>query len=163
MRDWFDSLEPRERVLVGVAFVFVLFAVYWFAVWQPLARAQADLEARVENWQISLAELRPLAASLPTGDGNRRARAGANQSLVVIVDDTLRSRDIYVSLQRSQPTTTNGIRVEFTDIAFDDLVLWLGELGARYGLHVQSASFSQSSSNNPGRINAAVTLERSAA
>lgn len=163
MRDWFDSLEPRERVMVGVAFVFVLFAVYWFAVWQPLGRAQAGLEARIENWQTSLAELRPLAARLPSGDAARPARAGANQSLVVIVDNTLRSRGLYASLQRSQPTTTNGIRVEFNDIAFDDLVLWLGELGARYGLHVQSASFSQSSSNNPGRINAAVTLERTSA
>ena len=159
MKDWFDGLEPRERVMVGAAGVAIVFAVYWFAIWQPLARGEEDLNARIANWQSSLAELRPLRGRVPAGNAPPSG-ATANQSLVVIIDNTLRSRDLYASLQRSQPTNTNGIRVEFSDIAFDDLVLWLGELAARYALQVQTASFSQSSSNNPGRINASLTLER---
>ncbi len=159
MRDWFESLESRERVFVGVAGVFIVFAIYWFLIWQPLQRGEEDLSARVSNWQTSLAEMRALRGQLRTGN-SAPARSPSNQSLVVIVDNTLRARDLYASLQRSQPTTTNGIRVEFEDIAFDDLVLWLGDLGNRHGLHVQTASFSQSSSNNPGRVNASLTLER---
>lgn len=159
MKDWFESLESRERVFVSTAAVFIVFAVYWFGIWQPLEQGEEDLSARVTNWQSSLAEMRSLKGQLKSGDAAAATAAG-NQSLVVIVDNTLRSRDLYSALQRSQPTTTNGIRVEFTDIAFDELVLWLGELGNRYGLHAQTASFSQSSSNNPGRINASLTLER---
>lgn len=159
MKDWFDSLQPRERVMVATAGVFVIFAIYWFAIWLPLDRGEKDLEARIENWQSSLTDLRQLGGRLPSGTVGQPA-AGQNQSLVVIVDNTLRQRSLYSALQRSQPTTTNGIRVEFDNVAFDDLVAWLGELGARYNLHVQTASFSQSSANNPGRVNASLTLER---
>ena len=86
-------------------------------------------------------------------------RVGRNQSLVVIIDNTLRERGLYNALQRSQPTTSNGIRVEFKNVAFDDLVLWLGDLSTRYDLQLQSGSFS-----NPGdiegRVDATLTLER---
>ncbi len=160
MNDWFESLQARERVFVVAAAVAIVFAVYWFALWQPLARSEANLSARIDNWQTSLQEMRPLRGRLQAGANPAAAAGGQNQSLVVIVDNTLRSRDLYSALQRSQPTNNNGIRVEFDNVAFDDLVLWLGDLDSSYGLNVQTASFSQSSSNNPGRINASLTLER---
>lgn len=159
MKDWFESLESRERLFVSVAAVFIVFAIYWFAIWQPLARGEEDLEARINNWQASIVEMRGLRGRLQ-GGATPVANASQNQSLVVVVDNTLRARSLYSALQRSQPTNTNGIRVEFEDIAFDDLMIWLGDLGNAHGLHVQTASFSQSSSNNPGRVNASLTLER---
>ena len=160
MNEWFQSLQARERVFVAAAAVFIVFAVYWFALWLPLDRGEKDLSARIDNWQSSLTELRPLRGRLQ-GEGSSTAiNTSQNKSLVVIVDDTLRGRNLYSALQRSQPTNNNGIRVEFENVAFDDLVLWLGDLGAQYGLHVQAASFSQSTSSNPGRVNASLTLER---
>lgn len=159
MNEWFQSLQPRERIMVATAAVFVVFAVYWFALWLPLERGSENARARIDNWQTSLAELRPLRGRLQSGSSSTPV-AGRNQSLVVIVDNTLRSRSLNSSLQRSQPTNTGGIRLEFSDVAFDDLVLWLGDVGDQYALSVQSASFSQSSVNNPGRINASLTLER---
>ena len=160
MNEWFNSLQPRERVMVATAAVFVVFAVYWFGFWQPLDRGEKDLTDRISNWQSSMQELRPLRGRLMPGGVTSRSTAGQNRSLVVIVDDTLRNRELYSALQRSQPTNNSGIRVEFENVAFDDLVLWLGDLGAQYGLHVQAASFSQNNNSNPGRINASLTLER---
>ena len=93
--------------------------------------------------------------------GSQPVVSSGNQSLVVIVDNTLRQRGLYTALQRSQPTPGgNGIRVEFEAAAFDDLVLWLGDLHRLHGLLVQSGSFSVATGDNPGRVNASVTLER---
>ena len=86
--------------------------------------------------------------------------SGARQTPVVIVDQTLRARGLDRSLQRSQPTTSNGIRVEFENVVFDDLVLWLGDLSAQHAMHVASGSLSTTSNAGPGRINATLTLER---
>jgi type II secretory pathway component PulM len=79
----------------------------------------------------------------------------------VIVDQTLRARGLDRSLKRSQPTTNNGIRVEFENVAFDGLILWLGDLSTQHAMHVQAGSFSASSQSGPGRINATMTIERS--
>ena len=62
--------------------------------------------------------------------------------------------------RRSQPTANNGIRVEFENVAFDELVIWLGDLGSQYDLHVQAGSMSVQTQAGPGRINASLTLER---
>jgi general secretion pathway protein M len=161
MRDWFDSLAPRERMFVATGAVLVALVLLYGFLWVPFDKSHQQLASDVENWQQSLAELKPLTAVLaaqPAGGGNT-ARPASNQTPVVIVDQTARSRGLDRSLKRSQPTTSSGIRVEFEDVAFDDLVLWLGDLSSQYGLIVQQGSFARSQAG-PGRVNSTLTLER---
>ena len=158
MRDWFDSLQARERLFVMTAAVFLAFAVLYLGIWMPLDRGQKSLSLSVDTWKTALADLRPLKGQLQSSGSGQTA--GRDQSLVVIVDNTLRERGLYSALQRSQPTAGNGIRVEFENVAFDDLVLWLGDLSNNYGLQVQSGSFSNPQ-DSEGRVNSTVTLERS--
>src|SRR5690606_19470543 len=160
VRSWFESLEERERLFVLAAAALLVIAIFYLAVWMPLDRGQENLESSVENWRDSLAELRLLKGSLAAQDAGESRRPDRNQSLVVVIDNTLRERGLYNSLQRSQPTATNGIRVEFENVAFDELVIWLGDLSSGYGLQVQSASFSAASRDNDGRVNSTLTLER---
>jgi len=160
MRDWFETLAARERMAVTVAGVFVIFAIIYFAIWAPLSGAQANLTSSVATWERALAELRPLKAAVRSGADGATQQAGRDQSLVVIVDTTVSRFQLSSALQRSQPTGQNGIRVEFEAAAFDDLMLWLGELSARYSMQVQSGNFSTTSQDTAGRVNASLTLER---
>ena len=160
MKDWFDSLQARERLFVISAAVFIVFAILYLGIWMPLDRGQKNLSLSVDNWKSALAELRPLTGQLQSAESGQSQTAGRNQSLVVIVDNTLRERGLYTALQRSQPMTNNGIRVEFENVAFDDLVLWLGDLSTRYGLQVQSGSFSNPR-DSEGHVNSTLALERS--
>ena len=161
MKTWFESLEQRERLFVaGGAIVGVVLLLYTL-IWLPLDKHHEAAAESVANWQRSLAELRPLKGmQLPAGTPVAAAPAGAGQTPVVIVDQTLRARGLDRSLQRSQPTTSSGIRVEFENVAFDDLVLWLGDLSAQYAMEVTSGSFSAGNLAAPGRVNATLTLER---
>ena len=158
MKQWFFDLEARERVAVLACAVFVVFAIAFFGIWRPLDKSESALDGSVADWERSLAALGPLRSEIRSA-GNRSPQAG-NQSLVVIVDTTLRERGLYGALQRSQPNGASAIRVEFKDIAFDDAVRWLGDLSSRYNLHVQSGNFSSSTQDIPGRVNASLTLER---
>ena len=160
MKDWFETLQPREQVSVLVAAVFVVFAILYFAIWTPLTSSQSSLSSSVVTWERALAELRPLKTAVRATGASTAPVAGAGQSLVVIVDTTLNKYNLSSSLQRSQPTGPNGIRVEFEEAAFDDLVRWLGGISSSYGMQVQSGNFSVSSQRIPGRVNASLTLER---
>ena len=159
MRHWFESLEPRERLFVGIGAFVIVIAVFWGLIWAPLASGHRELEESVSTWQRSLAELRPLVTMPQPAAGVRPgADIQANQSPVVIVDATLRNRSLGQP-KRSQPTA-NGIRVEFENVPFDDLVLWLGDLSSQYAMDVQSGSMSTAAQSGPGRINATLTIER---
>ncbi|MDP6993138.1 MAG: type II secretion system protein GspM [Woeseiaceae bacterium] len=161
MKNWIASLEARERIFVAAAAVSLLFAAGWFGLWIPLDTSHLTAEARVEDWKRSLVELRPMRGQVPVTANGRPTNINPNQSLVVIVDNSLRQRGLSNSLQRSQPTPSGtGIRVEFEGAAFDDLILWLDDLNRQYGLQVESANFSVASSESPGRVNSSVTLQR---
>ena len=160
MRDWLDSLESRERLFVLGGAAAVALALLYAFVWTPLDKGHRSLQSSVVDWERSLAELRPLRGVQTTTTNSVRPATNSNQTPVVIVDQTLRVRGLDRSLRRSQPTTSNGIRVEFENVAFDDLVLWLNDLSSQYAMQVASGSLSTSTQAGPGRINATLTLER---
>lgn len=161
MNDWFNSLEEREKTFVSVGAVLVLVSLVYGFIWSPIDKGHQSLVTSVATWERSLAELRPLqGVQGAVGSAAQGQQTGTQQTPVVIVDQTLRARGLDRSLKRSQPTTSNGIRVEFENVAFDDLVLWLGDLSRQYAMDVSSGSFSATSQSEVGRINATLTLER---
>ncbi len=160
MKDWFDSLAEREQIMVLTAAGFVAVAILYLGLWLPLDRGHKSAAASVEIWRLSLAELRPLRSSIQNPTTGRAPADGQKQSLVVIIDNTLRQRDLYGFLQRSQPTSEIGIRVELENVPFDDLMLWLSDLGRNHGLQVQSGNFSRGAGESQGRVTSSLTLER---
>jgi general secretion pathway protein M len=161
MKDWYDNLEAREQVFVLLGAVFVAITLIYFLLWAPLDKSHKQMAASVSDWEHSLAELRPLrSVGTSTSTGTPRFTASSQQAPIIIVDQTLRSRGLEQYRRRSQPTANNGIRVEFENVSFDELVLWLGDLGTQHDLHVQAGSMSLQTQAGPGRINASLTLER---
>ena len=161
MKDWFEGLEQREQIIVGVGGVIALLILLWALVWMPLDRAHNDARANLERWQDALADLRVVAANLGAGGpvSATSRPVSSSDSPVVIVDRTLREHALNNTARRQQPTP-NGVRVEFENVAFDQLVVWLGDLNSRYAMEVQAGSLSIASRSGPGRINASLTLER---
>lgn len=161
MRSWFQSLAERERIFVLTAAVFVVVAAFWFGIWTPLDSGQRTVSARVETWKISLVQLQPLKGQIQTSGASQPIQTNPDQSLIVIIDNTLRQRGLYSALQRSQPTPAgDGIRIEFDGVAFDELMLWLGDVNRQFGLRVQAGNFSMGAGDSPGRVNSTLTLER---
>ena len=109
MKDWLQSLDPREQIFVITAVLFVVFAIAWFAVWKPLDTGQQSAALRVEDWKTSIAALRPMKSQLQAQGGNQAAPAGQNQSMVVIIDNTLRQRGLYEFIT-TQPANTGQRR-----------------------------------------------------
>ena len=161
MKDWFDSLEARERNFVSAGAIVVIVGLLYGLGWAPLDNKHDMLKADVDNWQRSLTDLRPMR-TVNSSDGQNQPAAilGSQKTPIIIVDQTLTSRGLDRYLRRSQPTAGDGIRVEFENVAFDELVLWLGDLSEQYAMHVQAGSFSSGNQTSSGRVNATLTLER---
>lgn len=160
MKDWFYSLEDRERLFVSIGALIIAVALIYGFAWVPLDKKHTEATTSVGDWQRSLAELRPLkGAATQPGRGSSPSNT-SQQAPIIIVDQTLRSRGLEQYRKRSQPTSSNGIRVEFENVAFDELVIWLGDLSEQYKMTVQAGSLSAGSRSGPGRINATLTLER---
>jgi type II secretory pathway component PulM len=70
MKDWYDSLEAREQILVLVGAIVVIVALLFSLVWVPIDKGHARVASSVNTWERSLAELRPLVPLAASGAGS---------------------------------------------------------------------------------------------
>ncbi len=161
MKDWYVSLQYRERLFVGGGGVLLVLTLMWALVWLPLDTAHEELRVDVDDWARSIRDLQPVRVAIQSGGISGGTKGTVSDvTPIVVVDQTLSARGLNGSVKTRTPTP-NGIRVEFENVAFDDLVLWLGDLSSDYSLEVQAGRMSVASRAGSGRINASLTLERS--
>ena len=154
MKDWFDSLQPRERVVLLAGGAVGALILAWSLAWSPLRTATLDLDAMVAEKHGVLADVRRMRAAgappvVPTAPG---------ESLVLVVDRTHRAHGLGGALSRNQPDGEDGIRVTFQRAPFAQLVTWLGELRQSHGIVVISANLD--GTQQPGLVNATLVLRR---
>lgn len=159
LKDWFFSLQPRERALVaGGGGLLLLVAIYLLGL-GPFYSAVAASAQRVEKKQGDLAwmrsvggEVMALSASAPS------AAAPTGESLVVLIDRAARECGLGSALTGQTPSGENGIRVRLEDAEFDKMVVCLGSLQQAHSVAIESATIDRTA--KPGFVNASLVLTR---
>lgn len=155
MKDWFETLQPRERVALALGGAIAVPILLWSFAWMPLRSANVNLDAAVAEKYGLLADVSRLH---PSGAPPVPAATSA-ESLVLIVDRTHRTHGLGGTLSRNQPDGENGIRVAFQRVPFAQLVSWLGDLRQGHGIVVVTANLD--GTQQPGLVNATLVLRRS--
>ena len=159
MKNWFERLTQRERWMVMAAAAVVAIAVLQIGVIAPLWGGSARLEADLVDREQLLAEVMAAERAMVRGGGRDASDiVGAEESLVVIVDRTSRAAGLGPHLRGTQPGGDDSLRVRLEQAPFERLVPWLAELGDRFGVRVDTASFDQG--GEPGLVNASLVLQR---
>jgi general secretion pathway protein M len=147
MRDWFESLASRERLIVSAGTGVVAVILFWSIVLAPLASGVDRMNTRIESKRASLSWMQTAAAEIRSAGDVSTAAGDPDQSLVVVIDRTARQSGIGESLTRNQPVGEDGIRVRLEGAPFDVVTQWLGQLQAGHGLALESATFERGSAN----------------
>ena len=156
MKNWYLNLAARERLIVGVGGVLALIIVIWGMIWKPLHDRTIDLRESITDKSLLVNDLRR-AASLATS-GALASGGGAEQSLVILVDNTARPSGLAATFSRTRPDGPNAINISFESAPFDTLLTWLIGLEETYGISVQSASVNEARA--PGLVNGQILLSR---
>jgi len=157
MKEWFESLNQRERYIVMGGGVLVSVILFWSLVLNPVYSGVTRMSQQVESkrdlvgWmQSAAAEIK--AAGNVTGGG----QLADNQSLVVVIARSARESGLEKALNQNQPIGEDGIRVRLERASFDTIASWLARLQAGNGLSLESANFERSTT--PGMVNASIVL-----
>jgi len=161
VREWFDGLVPRERLLVSCAAVFAGCALAWMLLVQPVLTQKARAENRIRDHQLMLVELSQVAGRIGSQPASGTQPAASGQSLVVIIDRSVRERGLSGYLRRNQPDGQSSIRLRLENIPFDQLIEWLAELQERHGLAANSVTIDPATDR--GRVDTNLVLVRTGA
>jgi type II secretory pathway component PulM len=155
MREWFASLQERERLIFIAGAAAATLIVVWAFGLRPLRAELVELRETVADKQrlvIDIGRVQALASS-----GETPSAQPGEQSLVVLVDNT--AQTFGLSSPRTRPDGADGVNVAFQGVPFDALLSWLIALETTYGVAVESASFS--SARERGLVNGQLFLRRS--
>lgn len=161
MKEWYESLDQRERLMVGIAAVVVAIGLFMMAIWHPLSSRQADLQGQLDEARDLMSYVQQAAATAKTAGGGRRGprQQGRERSLLSLVDETTRQRGLKEAVKRIQPEGESTVRIWLEQAPFDDVVRWLDELNQRYGIQLSNGNLDRE--EKVGTIKARLTLERS--
>jgi general secretion pathway protein M len=158
LRERFEGLAPRERLLVTLAAALTLMAVVVIGAIRPLANGREQALEQLADRQSVLADIERVAARFGPQPGAASAAQPSGESLVVLVDRTTRARGLATYLKRNEPDGEASIRLRFENVPFDELVAWLAEAQATQGIAVVTASADPGDA--AGRVDVNLQLSR---
>lgn len=160
MKDWFNGLAPRERLMVSVAAVIVALALIYAAAWSPLASSVVRLENSVEEQQALKQWMQQSAAEVnQLRNSSGATGASGHRSLLAVVDQTSKQSQLAPAVKRIEPDGQELVRVTLEQASFDDMVKWLGGLQRSSAVSVEDISIERQAES--GRVNVRLTLKRS--
>lgn len=159
LKDKFNTLQPRERIVVIGGAILVLVAAIYFLALAPLYSAVDAQAKRVAQKEGDLAWMRSVAGEVAVLSAAAPSRPGpSNESLVVLIDRAARECGLSNSLTGQTPNGERGIRVRLEAAEFDKLMVCLGTLQQVHSIDVESATIDRTA--KPGLVNANLVLTR---
>lgn len=159
MKEWINNLQPRERLIVFVAgTLFIIFMLYAFG-WQPLTKHNQNLASNINKQQNDLEAMLKAATEIKRlrSSGTRAGKLKSSQSLLGVINQSAKAGKLGDSLKKVEGDQKKSVRVWFEQVAFDDLILWLGNLEKNNSIQIVSIVIDNQ--NVPGRVNAKVVLQ----
>ncbi len=152
---YLDGLNDRERRLVmGGVVVLIVIIAYQF-IWSPFIGGLDKLTKKVEQqqqdilWmQNSMQELRELSKFATKSEG-------ASTAVYSTIENSARTK--FGANSQVQQEGQRGVRVQISNIAFDDVMLWLDELKSQQQIVIKE--FSAESTGASGYVKSSILLE----
>ena len=153
----FRQLQKREKILILILFAVLITLVTPIYIVNPFIEKQQNLKKRIAELEWSIVEIKHLKKIRSNASENLLIKQNS-ESMVVIVDRVLRENNMLSTLQRSQPTGENQIRLDLENVLFNTLIQSLVQFSNQYNIDISDANISESQMNSPGFVNATITL-----
>ncbi len=159
MNIWWQGLAQRERMLVGSMGVLMVIAMVYFFVLEPLFSGATSYRERVVTAESNLDYMKRVAPTLKqTGESSGKPTAGANRTLLSIVDQT--TKQFALTTSSSTQSGTDKIRVQFPASSFNAMINWFGELHTKHNVQIDAVNLIRED-GSPGVVSGSVTIAKS--
>jgi general secretion pathway protein M len=157
MMAWWQAREPRERLALLLAAVFVLASLFYYLGWQPLDRAYDRQLARQQTQTETLAWMRQAALEVKALGGQKARPPSTRRSLLAEAERAAAGNGMKASLKQLNPEGEDKLRVTVQDAEFDAFIRWLGRLDSA-GVDISSLNLTRQDGGS--RVQARLLLER---
>jgi type II secretory pathway component PulM len=142
MKTWFLRQTARDRSIVMMIVVLVVAALLYALIINPMARGlKQNREAVVKNEGI-IQQMLASEAQVKAMKGGASVKQKSSDKAPYLLIDEMISKHGIKTPDRVEPIGNTGVRVNFSNVEFDKLMLALGELEL-YGLQISTINVSR--------------------
>jgi len=149
--DWYSQLAVKDQLIVKVLAAFVLIALVFAWVWQPVMNGTAQAKNRYTSEMAFHAKLKENAYLFSSAGGQI---TGQGDSILSTVNNTAKVKNIQ--LKRFEPEGKTGLRIWLDQVNFNSLIDWLELLETTRGIKVEQISIDKV---NSGIVNVRAVLQ----
>jgi general secretion pathway protein M len=155
LRNAWNSLQSRERLIVGIGAVILLALLGYGIVWAPVQRDLSNLRINVPKQHTQLALMRVQAKQVAQLRGSAPAKI-ASGNLLTQLEQSAQNRGLREHITRMEPDETNSVRLSLDSVDFNALLRWLKELQTQNGIRTETATITAQS--DAGSVNARLLM-----
>jgi general secretion pathway protein M len=155
LRNTWNSLQSRERLVVGVGAAILLALLGYSIVWAPVQRDLSNLRIDVPKQRTQLALMRVQAKQVAQLRGSAPAKI-ASGNLLTKLEQSAQNRGVRENITRMEPDETNSVRLSLDSVDFNALLRWLKELQTQNGIRPETATITARS--DQGLVNARLLM-----
>ncbi len=159
MKEWFQSLNERERLMVLGGGMVVLILLLYAMIWRPVMQGVVNQRAELERANKLLVWMKKSISDVRAQEGPGRGGAPRppGQSLLSLIDSTAKTSGFGAQVKRVKPDGENKVQIWIDDVSFDKVIAWLQGLQELYGIQITGTSIDRG--NVDGQVNVNVQLE----
>jgi general secretion pathway protein M len=128
MRNWWDGISLRERLIVVIASIVVLYVLLDMILIQPVLSQRQQLIEDVDQAKEDLNWMQQAVQKIPPGSAS--AAKALKGSIATYVDGQITRSGLKKNLQQMTPILKDSVRVRLSDVDFNQLLMFLHALDA---------------------------------
>ena len=138
MKQWYQQLNARERLLLHWGAVAVCIAVLWVFVYQPVTNSLDKNSKRLSELQQQL----ELMEQLSTGVGSRTqsrvvSPLSSGMTFSSWLDRQLESRELMQFVRRAEPVDAQTSTLWMQNAPFDGTMDWLQDVQEQFSVEIE--------------------------
>ena len=161
IKNYWQQLEPRERLILGWGGVIVALILFYALIWQPWHKSIDRMSESIQKMRSDLVWVRLHGDAISNGGKALDKKVkGAEKSLLSIIETTAKSNKVRSAIQQMVPSkNATQVKVVLEDVNFNAWVKWTDLLVNQYGVNIIEAN-AERNSKKPNVAEIRMSFER---
>ncbi|KTD23572.1 general secretion pathway protein M [Legionella lansingensis] len=151
--NYWNNLNERERWMVGITAVCVLFYLFYLLIYSPLTTAVDSKSGQLKEKKETLTWMQQ-ARQQPKNKKNPQVIS--NAKLLALIDGQLTSSTLKRFTYQLQQTGSGDVQLSFDQVPFNSFLSWLWTLTNNYAITLKQ--FSAEKTDTPGVVKLTVLI-----
>ncbi len=138
MKNWYNTLAPRERALVLYGGVISIVLLFWMLVAKPLYNNHQKLNKVISSQKTTLEKMQKQSILIKQLQGqNTKPKTSGTGNPQQLLERSLQTWRLKPQLERMQSQGANGVTLSLKNANADRVMRFLYELENKYALSIE--------------------------